>query len=151
MILPHDILRADTFFYIAQHYNLMKQHDQAYREIIGAMELEVPKRSLFLWLDVYRCLRWVSARVIAVRGECRGGRGVKVGMRRARQIMWSALRLAERLHVRRHRELARAVSGASDEEVVDWKRVKKLLARHMCTGHEASEIDAAIQLAKKKR
>lgn len=54
-------------------------------------------------------------------------------------------------YVCRHRELARAVKGASEIEVVDWKMVRKVLPGHMCKGNDASEIDAVVQLAKKRR
>ena len=49
--------RVDTFFYLAQHYNLAGDPDSALREIKGAMELPKPARSLFMWEEMYGCLR----------------------------------------------------------------------------------------------
>jgi len=50
--------RADTFFYISQHYNLAGQPDEALKEIRGGLMLATPRRSLFQWLEVYQCLRY---------------------------------------------------------------------------------------------
>lgn len=49
--------RADSFFYIAQHHNMMREFGKAWMELKACLTLPVPRRSLFVWMDMYNCLR----------------------------------------------------------------------------------------------
>jgi len=108
-------------------------------------------------------------RLYVVPGKCGGRRGYveTVHGPKAQFLIWGYVetvhaRWSRGLHsdlpgvcicdnVCRYRELARAVRGASEIEVVDWKMVRKVLPGHMCKGNDASEISAVVQLAKKRR
>eukprot|EP00698_Gefionella_okellyi_P023964 TRINITY_DN832_c0_g1_i2.p1 TRINITY_DN832_c0_g1~~TRINITY_DN832_c0_g1_i2.p1 ORF type:complete len:425 (+),score=84.18 TRINITY_DN832_c0_g1_i2:352-1626(+) len=48
--------RADTYFYIGQHYRLQQQYKEAVPWLIQAADKPIPQRSLFQWHDMYLCL-----------------------------------------------------------------------------------------------
>lgn len=48
--------RADSWFYLGQHYRLAGDLKRAYKPLLKAATLPIPDRSLFQWHFLYRCV-----------------------------------------------------------------------------------------------
>lgn len=56
MCVDDDPQRADSYFYIGQHYRLVGDHIKATQYLKQSAQLSIPERSLFQWHFLYNCL-----------------------------------------------------------------------------------------------